>query len=158
MTMANKRLFPNAKALPPKAPKIKSSRWKKAAPAMTADELRTAAAEPAPAIETMPAAEASKPKPRAKKPAKAKSAKPKKEGLSMIDAAKNVLADKGEAMSCRDMIEAMAAKGLWKSRSGLTPANTLYSGILRLIQRDGKTAAFKKEDRGLFSLNPSATA
>lgn len=157
--VANKKLFPNAQALPPKSPKVKGSRWKKRGPSLA--EPRTDAAEPAPAepvVETMPAAEASKPKPRAKKSAKPKAAKPKKEGLSMIDAAKLVLAERGEAMSCRDIIDAMAAKGYWKSPGGLTPHNTLYSAILRLLQRDGKTAAFRKEDRGLFSLNPSAQA
>jgi hypothetical protein len=95
---------------------------------------------------------------KARKAPKTKATTKKKEGLSMIDAAKKVLAEKGEAMSCKDMIEAMASKALWKSPGGLTPHNTLYSAILRLLQRDGKNAAFRKEDRGLFSLNPSAQA
>src|SRR4051812_2596817 len=85
-------------------------------------------------------------------------AKAPKEGMSMIEAARKVLAEKGEPMTCRDMIEAMASRGYWKSPCGLTPHNTLYSAVLRLIQRDGKQAAFKKEDRGLFTLNASATA
>ena len=84
----------------------------------------------------------------------AKSDKPKK--ASMIEAAKKVLAEKGEPMTCKDMIDAMVAKGYWKAGKGLTPANTLYSAILRLIQRDGKQAPFKKEDRGLFALTPSS--
>src|SRR4029079_5341840 len=96
MTMANKKLFPDAKALPPKTPKIKGNRWKKAAPALTAAEPTTAAVAPAPAVTTMPAAGASKPKPRAKKSAKPKAPTKEKAGLSMIDAAKKVLAGKGE--------------------------------------------------------------
>jgi hypothetical protein len=89
-------------------------------------------------------------------PLRVKAAKAK--GLSMVQAAGKVLAEKGEPMTCREMIEAMAEKGYWKSPGGLTPHATLYSAILRLIQRDGKQAPFKKEARGLFALNPSASA
>ena len=32
-------------------------------------------------------------------------------------------------MNCQEMIEAMAAKGYWKSPGGKTPAATLYSAI-----------------------------
>ena len=110
-------------------------------------------AEAAGATAAAPKAEA-----KGKKSAKAKAAKPPKEGMSMIEAAQKVLAEAGTPMTCKDMVEAMASKGYWRSPKGLTPAATLYSAILRLIQRDGKQAAFKKEDRGLFTLNASATA
>jgi hypothetical protein len=161
--VANKKLFPDTQALPPKAPKIKASKWKKRVATPGPAGEPTTRAEPTheasePVVESMPAAEASKTNPRVKKTGKPKAAKPKKEGLSMIEAAKKVLADKGEPMTCRDMIDAMAKAGYWKSPGGLTPHNTLYSSILRLIQRDGKNAAFKKSDRGMFTLNPSATA
>ena len=57
----------------------------------------------------------------APKPAKAKS-----DGkLSCIDAAAKVLAEKKEPMTTKAMIEAMAAKGLWSSPNGQTPAATL---------------------------------
>jgi HB1/ASXL restriction endonuclease-like protein with HTH domain len=46
------------------------------------------------------------------------------------EAAAKVLANKGEPMNCKDMIEAMASKGYWTSPTGKTPAATLYSGIL----------------------------
>jgi hypothetical protein len=161
MNMANKHLFPNAKALPPKAPKIKTGRWSKgtAAPSPSEtppEEATTATAEPA--VVSMPAAEAKKLQPKAKKADKPKGAKAKKEGMSMTAAALKVLSEKGESMSCRDMIDAMATKGYWKSPGGLTPHNTLYSAFLRLIQKNGKSATIKKTEHGMFTLNPSAKA
>ena len=83
---------------------------------------------------------------------KVKAPAKKREGLSMIEAARKVLADKGEAMSCRDMVSAMTEKGYWKSAKGLTPANTLYSAILREIGAKGKAARFKRTERGKFAL------
>ena len=76
--MANKNLFPNAQALPPKAPKIKSSRWTKKAvvpgvPESPATESTTGSTEttaPVPAVEPMTSAESSKPKPKPKKAGK----------------------------------------------------------------------------------------
>jgi len=77
--------------------------------------------------------------PNAKKPAtpkpaeaaKAKSdAKPRK--LSAIDAAARVLAEAKEPMTTRQMIEAMASKGLWTSPGGATPHATLYAVVTRV--------------------------
>jgi formylglycine-generating enzyme required for sulfatase activity len=51
-------------------------------------------------------------------------------------------------MNAKEMIEAMAAKGLWTSPGGKTPHATLYSAILREIGAKGKEARFKKTDRG----------
>ena len=79
---------------------------------------------------------------------------PKSDGkLSCIDAAAKVLADAKEPMTTKAMIEQMAAKGLWSSPNGQTPAATLYSAILREIKTKGKEARFKKADRGLFAIN-----
>jgi hypothetical protein len=50
------------------------------------------------------------------------------------------------------MIEAMSAKGYWKSPGGKTPDRTLYSAILREIATKGKDARFKKTERGQFAL------
>jgi HB1, ASXL, restriction endonuclease HTH domain len=55
-----------------------------------------------------------------------------------------VLGEKGEPMNCKEMIEAMAAKGYWKSPGGKTPHSTLYSAILREIGAKGKDSRFKK--------------
>jgi len=82
--------------------------------------------------------------------AKAKAeAKPKK--LSALDAAAKVLAESKQPMTTREMIEAMAAKGLWSSPGGKTPAATLYSAILRELGAKGKEARFVKTERGKFS-------
>jgi len=51
------------------------------------------------------------------------------------------------------MIDAMAAKGLWTSPGGRTPAATLYSAIIREVGTKGKEARFKKTDRGHFAAN-----
>ncbi len=89
---------------------------------------------------------------RTKSAAKAKKA-PKASGkMSALDGAAKVLDEAKEPMSCKNMIEAMAAKGYWTSASGKTPANTLYSAILREIGTKGKEARFKKADRGKFTL------
>src|SRR5262249_52276012 len=60
---------------------------------------------------------------------KASEAPPKK--LSALNAAARVLQETKQAMTCPEMIEAMAAKGYWTSPGGKTPAATLYSSILR---------------------------
>ena len=75
-------------------------------------------------------------------------AKPKK--LSALDAAAKVLTETGQPMSCKELIEAMEAKGYWSS-PGKTPASTLYSGIAKEISTKGKESRFKKTDRGRFA-------
>ncbi len=85
------------------------------------------------------------------KKSKAASAKPKK--LSALDAAAQVLAASKEPLNAKQMIDAMAAKGLWSSPGGKTPHATLYSAILREIGTKGKEARFKKTDRGHFASN-----
>ncbi len=81
---------------------------------------------------------------------KPKAAKPKK--TSALDAAAKVLGQIGKPMNCKEMIDAMAAKGYWKSAAGKTPHATLYSAILREIGTKGKEARFKKTERGKFAL------
>jgi HB1, ASXL, restriction endonuclease HTH domain len=71
--------------------------------------------------------------------------------LSALDAAAQVLAETGQPMSCKEMIEAMAQKGYWSSPGGKTPVSTLYSGILKEITTKGKESRFKKTDRGRFA-------
>jgi hypothetical protein len=73
--------------------------------------------------------------------------------LSAIDAAAKVLAESAEPMNAKQMVEAMAAKGLWTSPGGKTPHATLYSAILREIATKGNEARFKKTDRGQFAAN-----
>ncbi|MFN7766335.1 MAG: winged helix-turn-helix domain-containing protein [Planctomycetaceae bacterium] len=98
---------------------------------------------------TKPAAKA-----KATRPAKAASAatatEPAKK-LSQIDAAMAVLANAGEPMNCKAMVEAMATQGLWSSPGGKTPDATLYASILRDL-KNGADARFKKVARGQFAL------
>ncbi len=85
----------------------------------------------------------------AKKSAQTKPAKPKK--LSALAAAAQVLAEGGGSMTTGELIEAMAARKLWESPNGKTPAATLYSAILREIDTKGKDSRFKKTEPGKFA-------
>jgi len=88
---------------------------------------------------------------KAKKTAKPKGeAKPKK--LGCLDAAAKVLGENGQAMNCKEMIDAMAAKGYWTSPGGKTPHATLYSAIAREITTKGQESRFLKSERGKFAL------
>jgi hypothetical protein len=87
----------------------------------------------------------------AAKPRAAKQAEAEPKRLSALDAAARVLAETGAPMTCRAMIEAMAAKGYWTSPNGQTPHATLYSAILREIGTKGQAARFVKTDRGRFA-------
>ncbi len=73
--------------------------------------------------------------------------------LSALDAAAKVLAEAREPLNTKQMVEAMAAKGYWKSPGGATPHATLYSAITREINTKGNTARFKKTERGHFTTN-----
>jgi hypothetical protein len=92
-------------------------------------------------------------------PAKKVNAKPAANGkakdkkLSALDAAAKVLRDAKNPMTTKEMIDAMATKGLWSSPGGKTPHATLYSAILREIGTKGKDARFKKTERGKFAAN-----
>jgi HB1, ASXL, restriction endonuclease HTH domain len=72
--------------------------------------------------------------------------------LSALDAAAKLLGETGQAMSCPELITAMAAKGYWSSPKGRTPASTLYSALLRELQSKGEQARFVKAGRGKFAL------
>ena len=78
------------------------------------------------------------------------------EKLSALEAAVRVLAEAGQPLTCREMIDAMAAGKYWTSPAGKTPANTLYAAILREIQTKADQARFQKVDRGRFDLTTSA--
>ncbi len=104
---------------------------------------------------------ASKKTPAKKAPAKraTKKAAPKKapakagKKMSAIDAAAKVLRESKEPLNTKEMVEAMSAKKYWTSPGGKTPHATLYSAILREIQKKGKDARFQKVERGRFTLN-----
>lgn len=110
------------------------------------------ATKSAKAPKAAPAKKAEASKPAAKK-AKATNGEAKTKRVSAIDAAAQLLATSKEPMGCKELIEAMAAKGLWSSPGGKTPHATLYSAILREINVKGKDARFTKTDRGRFAAN-----
>jgi hypothetical protein len=72
--------------------------------------------------------------------------------LSALDAAARVLAEAGRAMSCPELIAAMAAQRYWASPAGRTPSATLYSALLREVTTKGARSRFRKAGRGLFAL------
>jgi hypothetical protein len=113
---------------------------------------------PAPVPEPSPSAAADQSAPVAPKATKrtkaTKESKPKK--VSALDAAARVLAEGGKPMNCKEMIEVMAAKGYWSSPSGQTPAATLYSAILREMDKKGAESRFKKTERGQFARSITA--
>jgi len=84
------------------------------------------------------------PKPKADKPAKQR--KP-----SGLDAAAQVLAEAGEPLGCKEMVDRMLAKGYWQTQ-GKTPAATIYAAIIREIATKGDDSRFRKVDRGKFAL------
>jgi hypothetical protein len=71
--------------------------------------------------------------------------------LSALDAAARVLAESVEPMGARDLIKAMAERGLWASPAGKTPDATLYAAIIREIAKKGEASRFVKVRRGLFA-------
>lgn len=76
--------------------------------------------------------------------------------MSCLNAAARVLAEKREPMTCKEMIEAIAAKGYWSTPGGKTPWATLYSSIAREIRDKGKESRFKKADRAKFASTGAA--
>jgi len=76
--------------------------------------------------------------------------------LSILEAAVKVLDERDPAdgpLSCTQMVERMTAKGYWSpARGGKTPANTLYSAVLREINTKGDASRFEKVERGKFGL------
>ena len=78
---------------------------------------------------------------------------PKLGKLSALSAATWVLEETGQAMTCRELIEAMAAQGYWTSPGGQTPEATLAAAMAREIRAKGPQARFRKGDRGRFAAN-----
>ena len=79
-------------------------------------------------------------------------AKDRSKRMSALDAAARVLSEIGQPLQCKDMVELMLEHNYWLT-AGKTPEATLYSAILREIQKKGKDARFKKVSRGMFAFN-----
>jgi hypothetical protein len=71
---------------------------------------------------------------------------------SALDSAAKVLGESKEPLTTKEMVEAMSAKGYWKSPGGKTPDRTLYSAILREIVLKKAESRFVKTERGKFTL------
>jgi flagellar biosynthesis GTPase FlhF len=97
-------------------------------------------------VDATMATESATPARKTKAPKEPKAKKP-----SGLDAAAQVLKDKGEPMTCKDIMGQMLAKGLWTT-NGKTPAATLYSAMLREIDGKPGESRFVKTGRGLFTL------
>ena len=72
--------------------------------------------------------------------------------LSALDAAARVLSASGQAMTCPELIAAMAAQGYWTSPAGKTPQATLHAALTREITTKKDQSRFRKTARGKFSL------
>lgn len=106
-----------------------------------------------PTSKKAPTKKPAKKKPGAKAATKQSAAKPEKpKKTSALDAAAKVLGESKEPLTTKEMIDAMQAKGYWKSPGGKTPDRTLYSAILREIVVKKAEARFKKTERGKFTL------
>jgi len=60
-----------------------------------------------------------------------------------------VFEEAGEPLDCKTIVERAFQAGYWQS-DGTTPAATVYSAILREIQKKGDEARFRKAARGRF--------
>lgn len=70
---------------------------------------------------------------------------------SGLNAAAKVLAEASEPLSCKAIVERTFEAGYWQSE-GKTPHATVYSAILREMQKKGDEARFRKVERGKFEL------
>jgi hypothetical protein len=128
---------------------VKTGSKKKAGAAKSADP---AGLDVTPTVEIVTGEPVPEPAKREKKARKAAPDKPKR--VSALDAAAEILKAKGQPMRAKDLIEAMATKGLWASPNGKTPEATLYAAMIREIRRAAETGTvsrFRKTDRGMFT-------
>jgi hypothetical protein len=73
--------------------------------------------------------------------------------LSLLKAALIVLEACDRPLSCKEIIEKAVDADIWKPKTGKTPANTLYSSILREIAKKADASRFIKAERGKFTLS-----
>ena|SRR5437016_2963827 len=72
--------------------------------------------------------------------------------LSALDAAARVLSESRQALTCPELIAAMAAQGYWTSPAGKTPQATLHAALTREIKLKKEQSRFRKTERGKFAL------
>jgi hypothetical protein len=71
---------------------------------------------------------------------------------SALEAAARVLSESQQAMTCPELIAAMAAQGYWTSPAGKTPQATLHAALTREIKLKKDQSRFRKTERGRFAL------
>ncbi len=86
-----------------------------------------------------------------KKQSKVPAVEAKAKKMSGLDAAAKVLAEVGEPMNIKAVVEAAMAKGYWTSK-GATPWATVYSAVIREIVAKKETSRFRKTAKGMFEL------
>ena len=79
-------------------------------------------------------------------------AKPDAELQEDLLAAARVLSESKQAMTCPELIAAMAAQGYWTSPAGKTPQPTLHAALTREIKIKKDQSRFRKTERGKFTL------
>jgi hypothetical protein len=67
-------------------------------------------------------------------PAKSSKADTGAKKMSALDATAKVLGETRKPMTCRELVDQMAAKGYWTSPGGATPWSTLNAAIAREIK------------------------
>jgi hypothetical protein len=72
--------------------------------------------------------------------------------LSALQAAARVLSERGQAMTCSELIAAMASQGYWTSPAGKTPQATLHAALMREVKIKKDQSRFRKTERGKFTL------
>ena len=72
--------------------------------------------------------------------------------MGCLNSAIYVLEQAGEPLTCTQIMERILQQKLWTT-TGRTPAATLYSAVIREIQRKGDDSRFALADRGMFTLN-----
>jgi len=112
----------------------------KTAPGKTEAKAKVETSQAAPAAKTTAA------EPKARKKVE------RKDGtMSGLDATARVLAEAGEPLNCKTIVERALAKGYWKT-GGKTPQATVYAAIIREIAKKGDASRFAKAERGKFTL------
>jgi hypothetical protein len=98
----------------------------------------------------------------AKKSAKAgqpaKEPKPAAPRKSLASAAVLVLAQAGEPMNAKAIVEAAVAAGWYEPGKGKTQHATLYSCMMREARDHGGKARFRKANRGMWELTDAGKA
>jgi len=91
-----------------------------------------------------------------KRSAKARSTERADKHVSGLDLVAEVLIKANEPMAAKAIAEQVIQAG-WQTK-GKTPHATLYSAMIREIEKRGKDARFKKVGRGQFAANGKVIA